>query len=291
MKMFENILLPISSEFYPRNAMERSVFLAEKFGSRIKIIYIIEEKTLEKADKITDVYRTHYEKEETEVEIEHEYLSAADRIIFDDAKEFFEKRGIDFQRKVVKGQFSDAIREEMEREHYDLVLMGFEKGCLLHYRIIDNSYAPIWIESAESAEKGREIILAVCSNLAPNLKVPEMGEKLSKSLGWELHMIYIVDMQDNVAVDEQGQRSGRKSESELIDAGKEFIREMGKKGIDVKMVKGSIEKETIRAAREVGAGLVIVGREQKRTGIMGIYAKTVRKRLVEKCNYSILLTN
>jgi len=286
--MFENILLPISSEFYPRNAMERSVFLAEKFGSKIKIIYIIEEKTLEQADKITDVYRTQYEKEETEEDIEQEYISAADRIIFDDAKEFFDRKGIKFERRVVKGEFSDAIRDEIGRERYDLILMGFEKGCLLHYRIIDNSNVPIWIESAET---GEEIILAVCSNLAPNQKVPHMSIELSRSLGWELHMIYIVDVQDSVKVDEEGHRSGRKSEKELMDAGEEFVREMRKNGIDVKMVIGGLEKETIRAAKEIGAGLVVVGREQKKTGIMGLSVKTVRKKLVEKCNYSILFTN
>ena len=286
--MFENILLPASSEFYPGKALERGASLAKIFGSRITVLYVMEEKALDNADRVSDAFRSYYEREETKSEVKKEHLSTADKIIFDSAKKFFEDKNIAFDGKVAEGEFSDAIRNELDRDRYDLILTGYERGCLLHYRIIDNSYAPIWIESAE---KGREIILAVCSNLAPNLKVPEMGEKLSKSLGWELHMIYIVDMQDNVAVDGQGQRSGRKSESELIDAGKEFIREMGKKGIDVKMVKGSIEKETIRAAREVGAGLVIVGREQKRTGIMGIYAKTVRKRLVEKCNYSILLTN
>ena len=286
--MFEKILLPISSEFYPRNAMRRGVFLAEKFGSSIKILYIIEEKTLEKADRISDIYRTQYEKEETESNMEQEYLSVADRIVFEDAKKFFDEKGIQFDGKVVKGEFSDVIKDEIERERYDLILMGFEKGCLLHYRILENSDIPIWIESAA---EGREVILAVCSNLAPNQKVPEISVELSRTLGWELRMLYVVDTQDRVEVDKMGLRSGRKSEEELISAGKSFLEEMTRNGIKASMVKGVLEKETIKAAKKIGAGLVVVGREQKKTGIMGLSFKTVKKKLVEKCNYSILFVN
>ena len=286
--MFEKILLPISSEFYPRNAMERCVFLAEKFGSSIKILYIIEEKTLEKAEKVSEVYRTQYEKEETDNSMEQKYLSAADRIIFEDAKKFFDGKDIPFDGKVVKGEFSDVIKDEIERRQYDLILMGFEKGCLLHYRILENSDVPIWIESTA---EGRKIILAVCSNLAPNQKVPGISIELSRKLGWELHILYVVDTQDSVEVDEMGHRSGRKSEEELISAGKNFLEEMMKKGIKGSMKKGILERETVKAAKEIGAGLVVVGREHKKTGIVGLSFKTVKKKLVERCNYSILFVN
>jgi len=220
--------------------------------------------------------------------IEQEYLSAADRIIFEDAKKFFDRKNIAFDGKVVKGEFSDAIKDEIGRGEYDLILMGFEKECLLHYRILESSDIPIWIESAA---EGREVILAVCSNLAPNQKVPEISIELSRTLGWELCMLYVVDTQDSVEVDEMGRRSGRKSEEELISAGKSFLEEMAKKGIKASMTKGILEKETIKAAKKIGAGLVVVGREQKKTGIMGLSFKTVKKKLVEKCNYSILFVN
>jgi len=45
--MFKNILIPISSEFYSKEVLERSVLLAEKFKSSINLIYIIEEKMLD----------------------------------------------------------------------------------------------------------------------------------------------------------------------------------------------------------------------------------------------------
>ena len=40
--MFKNILIPISSEFYTKDVLKRSIFLAEKFKSIINLIYIIE---------------------------------------------------------------------------------------------------------------------------------------------------------------------------------------------------------------------------------------------------------
>ena len=46
--MFENILIPISSEFYPKEVFNQGTFLAEKFKSKITLIYIIEETTKEK---------------------------------------------------------------------------------------------------------------------------------------------------------------------------------------------------------------------------------------------------
>lgn len=285
-RVFEHILLPISSEFYPRNALERGVFLAEKLGSRITMLYILEEKAFDKADKISDAYRTYYEREETKNDIEREYLSAAERIISHDAKKFFENKGISFNEKVVRGEFSDAIGNEME-EGYDLILMGYESGCLLHYRILDTSRVPIWVESGSE----NKIILAVCSNLAPNQKIPKMSMELARLLGWELHMLYVVDTQDSVEVDKNGTRSDKKSEKELVAAGEKFLEEMGKKGIKTSLVKGTLEKETVRAAKEIGAGLVMVGREQKKSRVLGIPVKSVKQRLAEKCEYSILFIN
>ena len=134
-------------------------------------------------------------------------------------------------------------------------------------------------------------MLAVCSNLAPNQKVPEISYNLSKILGWELHMVYVIDIQDAVEVDIMGRRSETKSEQELLTRGHQFINEMGENGIDVTLVKGSLEKETAKAAEDIGAGLVILGREQKKKGILGIPVKGVKRKIAEKCRYSILFVH
>lgn len=285
--MFENILIPVSSEFYSKKILERSVFLAEIFKSTINLVYIIEEKTLHQTDKISDSFRTHYNRLETSNDIIKKSRLRADNIILNDAKFFLKNKEIPFKEKIVEGEFSNVVKRELDENNYDLVLMGFEKGCILNYRLFDEVNVPIWIESDGESKS----ILAVCSNLAPNQKVPEFSVKLSEDLGWDLHMLYVVDMGDNVEVGETGQRSDRKSEKDLIFIGENFVEKMREKGINVRLVKGGLEKETVKAAEDIGANLVIVGREQKKKNIFGLPVKNVKKKIAEKCRYSILFVN
>jgi len=285
--MFKNILIPISSEFYSKGVLERSVFLAEKFKSTITLIYIIETKTLEQTDRLTDSHRTHYEIAETKNEIIRKQKLSADNIIFDEAKHVFKNKNIHFEGKIVEGEFSSVVKRETHKKEYDLILMGFEKECLLKYRLLDDINIPVWVESGNESK----FILAVCSNLAPNQKVPAISLKLSEILAWDLHMLYVVDIKDNVQVDEKGTRSDKKHERDLVFCGQNFVEEIKDKGIDVKLVKGSLEKETLKAAEKINPGLVIVGREQKKKGIMGLPVKNIKRKLAEKCNYSLLFVN
>jgi len=285
--MFKNILIPISSEFYQKEVFQIGAFLAEKFNSTITLIYIIEEKTLDQTDKLSDAYRTHYYREETKKEIISKYIHAADKIVFDDAKLLFKNRNISFEEEIIEGEFSTVIKGQLNKKKYDLILMSFEKRCLLNYRLLDEVNIPIWIESGHEDNS----ILAVCSNLAPNQMVPEISVKLSETLGWDLNMIYVVDMHDAVEVDKIGRRSEKKSEKDLMGKGKQFVFEMRKKGIDVKLVKGSLEKETVKAAENIGPKLVILGREQKKKSVLGLPVKSVKKKMAEKCRYSILFMN
>jgi hypothetical protein len=163
--------------------------------------------------------------------------------------------------------------------------MGFEKECLLNYRLLDEVKVPIWIESG----RGDRSILAVCSNLAPNKKVPTLSMNLSKILNWNLNMLYVIDTHDAVEVDESGRRSEKKSEKELITRGKKFVSDMRKKGIKTRLVKGSLEKEAFREAEKVRAKLIVIGREQKRKGILRI--KSVKRKIAEKGRYSLLFIN
>lgn len=288
--MFKNILIPISSEFYNKEVLERSAFLAEKFKSRINIIYIIEEKTLNQTDKLTDTYRTDYDIKKTKREIIREQMLAANGIIFKDAKLFFKNKQIPFEEKIIAGQYSNIIKNEIKNKKYDLVLMAFEKACLLNYRLLDeiDVQIPIW---AVSDIKGDNAILAVCSNLAPNQKVPNVSIELSKQLGWKLHMLYVVDVEDTVEVYETLERSVKKSEAELIKHGEIFTEKMKKQGIQVKLIKGSIEKEMIKMADELKTKLIIIGRQQKKKGLLGFPMKNMKKRMAEKCKHSILFVN
>jgi len=281
--MFKNILIPISSEFYSKDVLQRSVLLTEKFKSTITLIYIIEEKTLEQTDKITDGFITHYGMTETRKKIIQEQTRAADEIVFDDAKLLF--KNITFEEKICRGEFS--IKNELDKKDYDLILMGFAKGCILNYRLLHDVDAPIWVETKNESKS----ILAVCSNLAPNQKVPDIGIKLSKVLNWDFNMLYVVDMGDSVEVDKNGVRSEKKLERDLIFSGQNFVELMKKKGVNVELVKGNLEKETIKAAKRINTNLVIVGREQKKKGLLGLPVQHLKRKMVEKCDYSILFIN
>jgi hypothetical protein len=134
-------------------------------------------------------------------------------------------------------------------------------------------------------------ILAVCSNLSPNKKVPDMSIKLSETLGWNLHMLYVVDIEDSVQVDENCIRSEKKPERDLVFNGQNFVEEMKNRGVNIQLVKGSLQKETNKAADEINPNLVIVGREKKKKGLLGLPVKNVKRKIAEKCKYSILFVN
>ncbi|MCK4365743.1 MAG: universal stress protein, partial [Thermoplasmatales archaeon] len=160
--MFNNILIPISSEFYSKDVIRRGVYLADKFKSNVNLVYIIEEKTLDQADRISDAYRTSYEMKETKKELIKKQKLAAYNIIFDDAKYFFKDKKVPIEEKIVEGEFSEVVKREIEKKDYDLILMGYEKECILNYRLLDDVHIPVWIEGKSEGKS----ILAVCSNLA-----------------------------------------------------------------------------------------------------------------------------
>jgi len=285
--MFKNILVPISSEYYSKEVLERTAFLAEKFKSTINLIYIIEEKVLNQTDKLSNAYRTPHEIAETKKEIIREHKLTADNIVFDDANYFLKRKQIPLEEKIIEGEFSKVVKSETDKKDYDLILMGFEKECFLNYRLLDELDIPIWIQSKSEGKS----ILSVCSNLAPNQKVPDISAKLSELLGWSLNMLYIVDNEDNVQVDKNGKRSGKKPEKTLLFNGQNFVNEMKNKGINIKLVTGSLEKVTLKAAEEINPSLIILGREQKKKGILGLPIKHLKRKLAEKCKYSLLFVN
>jgi len=285
--MFKNILIPISSEFYPKHVLNFSVFLATKFKCKINVIYIIEEKMLDQTDKQSDGFRTYYDKNDTKKDIIGKQKLTADNIIFDYAKFIFDNQKISFSKKTVRGEFSKIIRDETKKNDYDLILMGFQKGSTLNYRLFEEIDIPVWVKMV--GETGS--ILAVCSNLAPNKKVPDFSIMLSKLLSWKLNMAYIVDIEDNVEVDGEGVRSSRKPEKDLVFKGQKFIESMEKKGFSMKLIKGNLVKETFNAAGICNANLIVIGREKKQKGIFGLPVKNFKRKMVEKGKYSILFLN
>jgi hypothetical protein len=104
-------------------------------------------------------------------------------------------------------------------------------------------------------------------------------------------MLYITDIEDSVKVDINGLRSERKPKSDLLFAGQNFVKDMIKNGFDVRIVQGSLESETIKAAQELEAGLVILGREQKKRGKFGLPVRRFKQKMADRCKYSLLFLN
>ena len=48
---------------------------------------------------------------------------------------------------------------------------------------------------------------------------------------------------------------------------------------------------TSRFAEDINPNLVIVGREQKKKGILGFPTKNIKRKIAETCQYSILFIN
>jgi len=285
--MFKKILVPVSSEFYSKDVLKRCIFLAEKYKSTVDLVYIIEEKTLNQTKKRSDAHRTYHDIIETERDIMSKQRQTADDIVFEDSESLFTKNNIPYDHRVIKGEFSVVISSEMKKQDYDLIIMGYGRGCMINYRLLDNVDIPVWIEAGGH----RNSILAVCSNLAPNQKVPDISRRLAQEWDWDLYMLYVTDVDDTVKVDVNGLRSERKTKNDLLFDGQNFVNDMIKKGIDMRTRQGSLENETIKAAQELEAGLVIIGREQKRRGKFGFPVRKFKQKMADRCKYSLLFIN
>lgn len=287
--MFENILVPISSEYYNKPVINRAIFLAEHFNSKITLLYIVEKAAVEQVEKKSDSYRTTFDRDEIKKDVIRQHIQTADQIIFHDAKNLFKNKNIDYEERIVEGVYGEIIKKEIGKKEkkYDLVLMSCGRGCLIDYGFFYQLDIPVWVESKVKTDS----ILAVCSNLAPNQKVPDLSIKLSEKLGWNLKMIYVVDKEDTVDVDKNGERSHPKPKQVLQFNGQIFVEQMKEKGVNVETVEGNLQKSLDKTAKKQDIGLVILGREQKKKGALGIPAGNIKRKIAEKCDYSILFVN
>jgi len=285
--MFKKILVPVSSEYYSKEVINRSIFIAETFNSTVHILFIIEDTPLQQMEKSSDAHLTHYDRTETHQDLLYKQRKTADNILFEYANQIFKQKNQPMKHTILHGEFSTIVEQELEKNQYDLVIMGYEKGTMVDYRILNETLTPLWIEGGGHHTS----ILAVCSNLAPNQKVPSISMKLANTFHWDLSMLYVIDTQDAVEVDTNGIRSTKKPIKELQFHGQTFTDEMKEKKFHVKTVEGSLEQQTIKEAKNMEAGLVIIGREQKKRGLLGIPVKNIKHKMVGKSKYSLLFIN
>jgi nucleotide-binding universal stress UspA family protein len=285
--MFQKILVPISSEFFHPAVYQISALIAQASKGSVSSVYVYEEKVFDEVERRSNAYVSRFDLKEAAQQVRREHLQTAEQVVFEAANAFFKKRGIPFETRLRDGVLVDIIKEEVATQHFDLIVMGFEKEYTFDTRLLSEIPIPLWIE----AGRGNKSILAVCSNLAPNVKIPEASIRLASLLGWELHMVYIIDTEDAVAVDESGVRGEKQSLENLQKTADGFVAMMKEKGLEVSVVTGAFEKETLKAASRYQAGLIIIGREQKQKGLLGLPVKDSKKKVLQHCKCSLLFLN
>jgi Universal stress protein family len=282
--VFERILIAISSEFYTTEVLRQGAMLAQRCGSMVSIVYIIEEKTLAQAQKRSDAFRTRFEKEETEKRIIEGQQQTANVIIFFDAKTIFKETGITPNFKIVEGQFSTVIEQEVQTQRFDAVFIGYSEEGLLRYRILDETAVPLWVVG----ESKGSCVLGVCSNLMPNQRVLSVSKELAACLGWKLELMYMVDVTEPIAYDETMQRFVKRPIPQMLAEGQRYVEEMQKNGVPMQLVTGAFVDLLIQNMHRLHAGLVVVGQEQRRFDRLGLSVRSMNQRLVEKSRVSIL---
>jgi len=275
MDIFREVLLPVSSEFFPEKAVRRAEEFARIFGSKIHVLYIVEEKTLKKMEEVMRPFLTERQRKRVEERIKN-LMEGVAEIIFERVGETLSS----FSRHIRYGEFSDEIRDFVEKSSASCILMGFEKDCFVHYRLLESISMPIWVENG-----GEEVVMGLCSNLAPNVKVPPFAVELASVLKKEAVLLYILDASEKVIVDERGNK--REAEMEELREEARKFKEKHEREARVEIVEGRLE-EAAKYARKNRAYVTIVGREMKKRGML---TKELRKEMVEKSNSSILFLN
>jgi len=277
MEIFKKLLLPISSEFFNENVIERVKNIVEVFGSELVVAYIVEKKTMEKVNEVAELFLTEEQRKEMEEEVINESKLIASYFFKKIEKEIGEHENM-----IVFGEYSEEIKKIVEEKEITCVVTSFEKECLLKYRLFEMLPIPILVEFG----KGEKRILGVCSNLAPNKRVPKITLEMAEKMNYEPFFIYIVDKEEKVEVDEHGHKIERDLDYLKMKA-KKFV-EKYKDKATIRVSIGTVENEAAKYADEINADLVVVGREMKRKGIFG---KEIKKEMVEKVKHSLLLLN
>jgi hypothetical protein len=282
--MFQKILVPISSEFFPPAVFQTAAMLAQATKGTVSSVYVVEERMAAEVERFSDTYLSDYDRRETERELRREHQCQAEEVVFTEAMAFFQKRGIGFTTKCQEGGFLDVVKTEVQTKSYDLVVVGFEKEHLFEYQLLSEVPAPLWVEKGNP----KQSILAICSNLAPNVQVPLISLRLAALLGWSLQMVYIIDTEDTVIVDEKAVRKERRSLAELQARADEFVRLMKTQGVGVEVAQGGFEREALRVAGRIEPGVMIIGREQKQRGRLGLPVRESKKKVLQHCKSSVL---
>jgi hypothetical protein len=188
--MFDNILLPLPSEYYPNFAVKRAIQLATRFNSEITMEFIFEKELMQKLQNVSAGAVACESLREMVHEVKKVELEDESSVLFDKIEKLTKDKNIKLNKFVRSGIYSDKIMEIIKKGEIDLIITEFHKDVLLKYNIIYDSPVPVWVEHS-----GMKLdqIYGILTNLSPNKLVPDMAFTLSKKLHLPLKFYYVLD--------------------------------------------------------------------------------------------------
>ncbi len=273
--MFENILVPISSNFIPERAIERTKFFIDNFKSKIIFLYIAESKTVNKISMGSTHALTPKLIEDIKKEIYDAHMeSIATEVKHKIAQSLGERRK-SCAYSIRKGEFSDVINRFIDRtfrssyENFNMVLLEYKKKTNLNYRIFDDCNIPIWVERGGSIKN----ILAITSSLSANELLPKYAKILEEASKANLKTFHY-------SVKERGKLL-KKAEMDSNLANTRLEEDW--QGVS------SMEKEIIRDINLKDYDLLIIGRTCKACGFMGLTTHLPKVEIAKKINSNVLI--
>jgi len=316
--MFKRILVPINSDHFPDNALKRACALSSAFGGDIYVMSILPQQIYDRIDALSSHVPIGGGRDEIKEELIRSNREASERHFFRRAEEVCMARRIAVRMIAGMGLFTDEILKAIREYDLDSIVMEFCGDSAVQYRIFEESPVPVWIEigseysskagnSFERSKKGKSAggpadeieelerdilggernIVGICSSLSPNVRVPEILEKLALKFAAHPHLVYVVkesgirrssrdrDMEDAEGFVAQTENAmGR-----TVDPGTQLTTEIA---------HGNIVREVLNIEKKYRPWLVIVGRIRE-SELMLSLEKDVKRRLAEKTTCNLLL--
>ena len=263
--MFKNILVPISSDYFPEMAIRRSRVLAEKFKGKVHFLYVVEKKTVEQMEETGTHVLTPKLISELEKDIYHTQVRDISRTVLDRTKKLMGILDNRCNYLVRKGEFSDKIEEYLKEnlgsfDHITCVILEYKKHSSLKYRIFENCSVPIWLERGGKIEK----VFAATTSLSRNELVPSYAKQIALSFNAALSIKHF-------------------SIHEEDEVKKEIKLQKDWKGVS------HVEREIVKRAEEDNADLLIIGRTCKARGFFGFGTHFPKVVIAKKATMSVLI--
>jgi nucleotide-binding universal stress UspA family protein len=257
--LFKKILVPLPSEYFPELAIKRAVDLAAKLGSRIYLLYIMEQQVIDKLTRGTSHALTDHDRNDIECILIEKEMNGESKVMFKKAEKIAKPKKVGFNKFTCKGIHTDEILKIIESKNIDLIISEFHPDALLKYRIFYESPIPVWIERSPGRIQN---IYGICTNLGGNKRVPEYVKYLATKFGSNTRFHYVLDMPKS------------KATKEVIDQGYKCLSKIHKKyNKDLKDLKTNFVTQDILKYLKTGfniprSDLLILGHFEKKSRIL-----------------------